>query len=41
MRLVLELLNLERKGRHHDLVERCKALQSLHPSLFAKYMSSR
>jgi hypothetical protein len=41
MRLVLELLGLERQGRHHDVVERRKALRDLNRSLFASYMATR
>ena len=41
MRLLLELLGLERQGRHRDVVERRQALRSLQPSLFAAYMKSR
>ncbi|SCK17464.1 hypothetical protein VAR608DRAFT_1216 [Variovorax sp. HW608] len=41
MRLLLELLGLERQGRHHDVVARRKALRDTHPSLYAAYMKSR
>jgi hypothetical protein len=41
MRLLLELLGLERQGRHHDMVERRKALRDVHPSLYAAYMATR
>ncbi|HEY8905031.1 MAG TPA: hypothetical protein VIM63_03230 [Rhodoferax sp.] len=41
MRLVLELLGLERQGRHHDVIERRKTLRGLHASLYAAYMASR
>jgi len=41
MRLLLMLLGLERRGRHHELIERRKALRDLHPSLFAAYMKTR
>jgi len=41
MRLLLELLGLERQGRHHDVVERRKALRDTHPSLYAAYMATR
>jgi hypothetical protein len=41
MRLMLELLRLERQGRHPDLIERRKALRALQPSLFAAYMATR
>ncbi|SCK08316.1 hypothetical protein VAR608DRAFT_0233 [Variovorax sp. HW608] len=40
MRLLLELLGLERQGRHHDVVERRKALRDTHPSLYAAYTSA-
>ena len=41
MRLQLELLGLERQGRHHDVVARRKALRDAHPSLYAAYMKTR
>jgi len=41
MRLLLELLGLERQGRHHEMVERRKALRDVHPSLYAAYMTTR
>jgi hypothetical protein len=41
MRLMLELLGLERQGRHHDVIERRKSLRGLHASLYAAYMASR
>ena len=41
MRLMLELLGLERQGRHHDVVARRKALRDAHPSLYAAYMKTR
>jgi hypothetical protein len=41
MRIVLELLGLERQGRHHDVVERRKALRDLSSALFASYMATR
>jgi hypothetical protein len=41
MRIVLELLGLERQGRHHDVVERRKALRDLNSALFASYMATR
>jgi hypothetical protein len=41
MRLLVELLNLERHGRHHELFERRKLLQGLHPALFAAYIRTR
>ena len=41
MRLLLELLGLEKQGRHHDVVARRKALRDLHPPLYAAYMATR
>jgi hypothetical protein len=41
MRLLLELLGLERQGRHHDVVARRRALRDAHPSLYAAYMRTR
>jgi hypothetical protein len=41
MRLLVELLGLERQGRHADLVARRKVLRDLQPSLYAAYMKSR
>lgn len=41
MRLMLELLGLERQGRHHDVIDRRKTLRGLHASLYAAYMASR
>ena len=41
MRLVLDLLSLERQGRHNDLVQRRRALRDLHAPLYAAYMSTR
>lgn len=41
MRLILDLLNLERQGRHHELIERRKALRELSPPLYATYMKTR
>lgn len=40
-RLMLSLLELERQGRHADLIERRKRLLSLHAGLFRAYMKSR
>ncbi|MGQ0653209.1 MAG: hypothetical protein ACT4P4_13240 [Betaproteobacteria bacterium] len=40
-RLVAELLNLERHGRHHELVAGRKRLRDLHPLVFARYMATR
>jgi hypothetical protein len=41
MRLLLELLGLERQGRQHDIVERRKTLRDAHPSLYAAYLKTR
>ena len=41
MRLILELLRLERQGRHPELVERRKTLRSVGPSIYRAYMRSR
>ena len=41
MRLMLELLGLERQGRHHDVVARRKALRDTHPSLYSAYIRTR
>ena len=41
MRLMLELLGLERQGRHRDLVQRRRALRDLHAPLYAAYMATR
>ncbi|NYH14050.1 hypothetical protein GGD41_001278 [Paraburkholderia bryophila] len=41
MRLILDLLNIGRQGRHHDRVERRADLRELSPSLYALYMCMR
>lgn len=41
MRLMLDLLSLERQGRHHDLVARRKQLRDLNPSLYSAYLKTR
>lgn len=41
MRIMLELLSLEREGRQHDLVERRKTLRGLHAGLFGAYIRTR
>ncbi len=41
MRLLLDLLELERQGRHHDLVARRRELRGLNASLYALYMATR
>ena len=40
-RLIIELLALERQGRHADLVAQRKRLRDLHAGLFSRYMSTR
>jgi len=40
-RLVMELLALERQGRHADLIAQRKRLRDLHAGLFSRYMSTR
>lgn len=41
MRVLLDLLHLERQGRQHDLPARRRQLRELHPALFALYMKTR
>ena len=41
MRLMVELLGLERQGRHHEIVVKRKALRDLHEALFSQYMKTR
>lgn len=41
MRLLLDLLHLERQGRQQDLVAQRRRLRDLQPSLYATYMRSR
>jgi len=41
MRLMLELLGLERQGRHHDLVAGRRQLRDLCGPLYAAYMATR
>ncbi|HMO44691.1 MAG TPA: hypothetical protein PKB14_01520 [Rubrivivax sp.] len=41
MRLLLDLLHLERQGRQHELVAQRKRLRDLQPALYAIYMQSR
>ena len=41
MRLLLDLLHLERQGRQHDLPAQRRRLRDLQPSLYAAYMKSR
>ncbi len=40
-RVVMELLSLERQGRHADIIQQRKRLRDLHPALFSRYMSTR
>jgi hypothetical protein len=40
-RLLLALLELERQGRHAELIERRKRLMTLHAGLYRAYMGSR
>lgn len=40
-RLLVNLLGLERQGRHHELVQQRKALRDLHAGLYAAYMQTR
>lgn len=40
-RVVLELLALERRGRHAELIEGRRRLREAHPGLFARYMQIR
>lgn len=40
-RLIMELLALEKQGRHNDLVAQRKRLRDLHAGLYAMYMASR
>jgi hypothetical protein len=41
MRLLLDLLHLERQGRQHDLPAQRRRLRELQPALYAAYMKSR
>ncbi len=41
MRLLLELLGLERQGRQRDLIEARKFLRGLHDPLYTAYMATR
>ena len=41
MRLMLDLLSLERQGRHHDLVAKRKLLRDVHASIYGAYMKTR
>ena len=41
MRVLVELLGLERQGRHREVIDRRKTLRGLHASLYAAYMATR
>ena len=41
MRVLLELLGLERQGRQRDIVEARKSLRGLHGALYAAYLATR
>lgn len=41
MRLLVNLLGLERQGRHHDIVSQRKDLRELNPWLYGAYMRTR
>jgi hypothetical protein len=41
MRRLVELLGLERQGRHHELTALRRQLRDLHPALYANYMATR
>jgi len=41
MRILVELLGLERQGRHHDIVGQRKKLRDIHGALYAAYMKTR
>ena len=41
MRLLVELIGMERQGRHHDIIERRKALRDMHPIVYGAYMKAR
>ena len=38
---MLELLSLERQGRHYELLETRRELQALNAALYAAYMKTR
>ena len=40
-RLIMDLLALEKQGRHADIVAQRKKLRDLHAGLYAFYTSSR
>jgi len=37
---MLQLLSLERQGRHHELLETRRELQALNTALYAAYMKT-
>jgi hypothetical protein len=41
MRLLLDLLHLERQGRQRELVAQRRNLRDLQPALYAAYLKSR
>jgi hypothetical protein len=41
LRLMVELLGLERQGRHHELMQQRRTLRDLCPALYAQYMATR
>jgi hypothetical protein len=41
LKLMLRLLALEREGRHHELLDSRRELQTLHAGLYAAYMKAR
>jgi hypothetical protein len=41
LRLVLDLLHLERQGRQRELIEQRRRLRDLHAPLYAAYMATR
>ncbi|MBS0444912.1 MAG: hypothetical protein JSR59_03075 [Proteobacteria bacterium] len=41
MRLLVELIGLERQGRQHDIVDRRRRLRDLNGSLYAAYLRTR
>jgi hypothetical protein len=41
MRLMLQLLGLERQGRQRELIEHRKRLRDLQASLYNRYMARR
>ena len=41
MRVMVELLGLERQGRQHDVIAHRKTLRDLHASLYGAYMATR